>query len=153
MRTRRTKTGSAAAAACRSSRSPTSADSRGQGRSDRRTKPETGPSTPLLLSSLSLCAATSLLRQASLFPIGKTFPPLNLRPGYLPQYILSYYFGTTVRDPLNAVPTTSQTLLLSAISAISGAVVIKALRDPQGHGLLELQIGEGMSILAIGYAV
>jgi len=107
------------------------------------------PQTMTLIFSLSLCAGASFISRL-FFPVDQVFVPLNIRLGYLPQYVGAYYLGTQVDSPASAIPTMRQKILLGAVSAVSGAAVIRYLAAGDG-GLQQLK--GGLNAAALGYAI
>ena len=95
-------------------------------------------------------AASSLLRIPS--PADKVFAPLNVRPGYFPQYLICYIMGTRSgpNDPSLLTPRRRNALL--ATSVLSGSCLLGLLRsNPESYPLSSLD--SGFNAVALAYAI
>ena len=59
-------------------------------------------------------------------PIGKVSMPLNLRVGYLPQYVITYLYGASIDTITDAIPSATLFKSYLAVSLLSSAVMAKA---------------------------
>ncbi|KAH7408066.1 acyltransferase 3 [Cadophora sp. MPI-SDFR-AT-0126] len=100
---------------------------------------------------------TMLLNVASTFliriwyPAGMATAPLNLQPGYLPQYIVSYTLGARSSVPTPVSPSLVNRLqkrVLLGVSVASGLSIVSLLR---WHPLASMR--GGWNWLAFSYAV
>lgn len=108
---------------------------------------------PVLLSS----TAAFFIRIA--YPTGTTFSPLNLQPGYTPQYILYYTAGIYAQRlslPLHTALSTHTllgTAFLNMLSVALGVVAVKhALRQDIPFEDIPLMAAGGWNLPALSYA-
>ncbi|PVH81742.1 hypothetical protein DL98DRAFT_514396 [Cadophora sp. DSE1049] len=101
---------------------------------------------PTMVSNV---ATTFLIR--IWYPAGTAIAPLNLQPGYLPQYIISYTLGTRSSVPTPASPpmvTRLQRRVLLGVSVASGLSIVSLLG---WHPLTSMS--GGWNWLAFSYAI
>jgi glucan biosynthesis protein C len=104
------------------------------------------PFGPIMLLNI---VAAFLLRVR--YPTGTALAPLNVQPGYLPQYIISYLLGTVTSIPTGDTPsllTRGQMKSLLGASIASGAMILVLLPS---YPLSS--INGGWNWLALAYAV
>jgi glucans biosynthesis protein C len=95
-------------------------------------------------------AASSLLRIPSL--AHKIFAPLNVPPGYFPQYLVSYILGTRSSPSDLSLLTPGRRNVLLATSVLSGSCTLGLLRlKPEFYSLASLD--SGYNPVALAYAV
>lgn len=87
-----------------------------------------------------------------LYPTTYIWPPLNLRIGYCPQYVLTYILGLSIRDPLAWDPLPSPLAwLLGATTIGAASAAIRALET--SSTLSENGYAGGLNAIAGCYAV
>ena len=101
-------------------------------------------------STMALNVATTFLLRIW-YPAGRAIAPFNLQPGYLPQYIISYNFGTQSSIPTPVSPpmlSRLQKRFLLGVSVASGLSIVSLLRF---HPLASMS--GGWNWLAFSYAI
>lgn len=105
---------------------------------------------PTLLAALALLTTIDFLWRLY-FPVGRMFTPLNLNPGYLPQYIAAYIFGVSTPTPGSAIPSTRSLRALAAISLASSALLGRSMSSTFGGE--QGKVLRGWNTGAAAYAV
>ena len=86
------------------------------------------------------------------FPCLYVWPPLNLRLGFVPQYVAAYILGISIRNMETWDPLPSPMMwLLSAITTVVLAVSVATLGDPSAVDTEE--VCGGLSGMSASYAV
>lgn len=94
-------------------------------------------------------SASSLLRIPS--PVQKVLAPLNVRPGYFPQYLIAYILGTRSGPSDLPLLTPHRRNALLATSVLSGSCILGLLHSTPNSSFATLD--DGFNTLAISYAV
>jgi len=101
--------------------------------------------------TIALDTGSSFLLQVP-NPITKVFKPLSVRPGYFPQYAISYNLGTRSGADGSSLLTPERRNALLAASVLSGSCILGLLRSsPERYSLSSLN--GNFNLLAFSYVI